>query len=69
MKGKALFSDPFHGGLSAEEQKIAKNFWKVDNPIQKLFPLTVGHRTKDPWLKAVLQADRYGEESWEMSEI
>ena len=66
VKGRAIFSDPFHGGLSAEEQNIAKIFWKVEAPIQQLFLLTHGHRTKDPWLKSVLEADRDGEESWEM---
>ena len=66
VKGKAIFADPFHGGLTTEEQQIAKIFWKIENPIQHLFHLTKGHRTKDAWLEAVLDADRFGNESWEM---
>ena len=31
------------------------------------FELTIGHRTKDdPWLHALLEADRFGNESWEL---
>ena len=33
-------------------------------PPHKL--LTRSLRTQDPWLEAVLEADRYGKESWEM---
>ena len=64
--GKAIFHDPFHGGLTTEEQQIAKIFWRVSNPIQHVFHLTQGHRTKDPWLKAILEANRFGNETWEM---
>ena len=46
VKGKAIFADPFHGGLTTEEQQIAKIFWKIENPIQHLFHLIEGHRTK-----------------------
>ncbi len=66
VKGKAIFSDPFHGGLLAEEQTIAKMFWMTVDPIRHFFELTANQRTKEEWLQAVLEADRYGTESWEM---
>ena len=47
VKGKAIFSDPFHGGLTAEEHQIAKMFWRVEVPVQQLFLLTRGHRTRE----------------------
>ena len=39
---------------------------KDEDSIQQTFLLTEPMRTKDPWLKAVLEADRNGNESWEM---
>ena len=66
VKGKAIFANPFRSGLTAGEQKIAKMFWMIKDPIQKVFELTVNHRTKDEWLKAMLEADRSGAESWEI---
>jgi hypothetical protein len=42
-------------------------FWrKNEDSIQQTFVLTESMRTADPWLQAVLHADRYGSESWEM---
>ena len=40
VKGKSIFSNPFRGGLSAGEQKIAKMFWMIKDKIQHLFELT-----------------------------
>ena len=37
----------------------------IKDRIHKLFELTVNHRAKDEWLKAMLEADRSGEEPWE----
>ena len=66
VKGKAIFCNPFKIGLGSAEQKIAKMFWMAKEPIQKLFLLTKSLRTTDEWLKALLDSDRYGKESWEM---
>ena len=43
-------------------------FWLPEDPdsIQQTFVLTEPMRTKDPWLRAVFDADRYGKETWEM---
>ena len=43
-------------------------FWKLDDvdSIQGTFILDKPMRTGDPWLIAVLSADRYGKEDWEM---
>ena len=50
------------------ERRIFKMFWKLDDidSIQEAFILDKPMRTEDPWLIAVLNADRYGDESWEM---
>ncbi len=64
VKDKPIFANPFGLGLSSEEQKIAKMFWMVSDPIHRLFLLTENHRAKDEWLKVVLESDRYGRESW-----
>ena len=37
-----------------------------DNTVAHTFLLTRSIRTKDPWLKVVLSALRYGSESWEI---
>ena len=67
VKANAIFSNPFLGGHDFEEQKIFKMFWTKDpDSIQQTFVLTQSMRTVDPWLQAVLHADRYGEETWEM---
>ena len=71
VRAMALFANPFKNGNSAQEQKIFSMFWDCQNPsrtdgIQHMFELTKSMRTPDPWLKAVLDADRYGTESWEM---
>ena len=50
-----------------EEQKTFDMFWqKSADSIQRTFVLTQSMRTDDPWLKAVLEADRQGAETWEM---
>ena len=43
-------------------------FWcsETIDAIQRTFLLTEPMRTKDMWLRAVLDAERQGEESWEM---
>ena len=66
VKGKPIFGNPFRTGLTAGEQKIAKMFWMIKDPIHRVFELTVNHRAKDEWLKAMLEADRSGGETWEM---
>ena len=45
---------------------MMKMFWMIQDPIHELFELTENQRTKDPWMKAMLEADRYGRESWEI---
>ena len=42
--------------------------WRRDDPdsIQKTFFLKHPMRTDDPWLIALLEASRYGRETWEM---
>ena len=69
VRSHAIFSNPFRKGIySAVEQKMFKMFWnmKDEDCIQRTFVLTEPMRTKDPWLKVLLDADRHGEESWEM---
>jgi len=69
VRANAIFANPFKRGCyGAEEQKIFKMFWnpKDEDSIQKTFLLTEPMRTRDPWLKTVLEADRTGSESWEM---
>ena len=52
---------------SFEEQQIQKMFWKLtEDSIQRTFILSQSLRTGDPWLRAVLEADRFGQEPWEM---
>ena len=47
--------------------RYVKEFWKRgEDSIQSTFELTESKRTKDKWLQAVLQADRMGEETYEM---
>ena len=43
-------------------------FWRPDdiNGINATFVLDKPMRTDDPWLQAVLEADRHGRETWEM---
>ena len=43
-----------------------KMFWMVKEKIHHLFELTKNLRVTDKWLQAMLEADRYGAESWEM---
>ena len=67
MLATAFFFNPFKTGYSFGEQKIFEMFWqKKADSIQRTFVLTQSMRTADPWLKAVLEADRHGAESWEM---
>ena len=69
VRANAIFSNPFKKDCyGLEEQKILKMFWVPEDAdsIQKTWVLTEPMRTKDEWLKAVLDADRYGIESWEM---
>ena len=65
MKGKAIFANTFREGLTTAEQRITQMFWMIEDPKHKLFELTVPLRAKDEWLKAMLQADSAGEESWD----
>ena len=41
-------------------------FWMIKEKIHHLFELTQNLRAQDEWLKAMLRADRYGAEDWEM---
>ena len=69
VKQVALFSNPFKkGAYSSEEQTILKMFWcpETVDSIQRTFLLTEPMRTKDMWLRAVLEAERLGDESWEL---
>ena len=68
VKNISIFNNPFLKGYSSPEQKIFKMFWhtKDKDSIQRTFTLTKPLRTEDPWLQAVLEMDRYGEESWEV---
>ena len=66
VKGKSMFSNPFKSGLATGEQKIMKMFWMIKDPIHHLFELTRSLRARDEWLKEMLEADRYGCETWEM---
>ena len=67
VRAIALFANPYRRGYSTTEQKIFRMFWKRDeDSIQQTFELTENKRTKDKWLEAVLQADRNGEETYEM---
>ena len=51
--------------MCPQEQIIAKILWRIDKEVHEFFELTHGHRTKDPWLSALLKSYRYGNESWE----
>ena len=67
VRAIASTANPFRQGYSTGEQKIFRMFWRRDeDSFQETFELTESKRTKDEWLKAVLQADRYGEETYEM---
>ena len=69
VQANAIFSNPYKVGrmYSFEEQQIQKMFWKLtDDSIQRTFLLSKSLRTGDPWLRAVLEADRFGQEPWEM---
>ena len=67
VRATAIFSNPCVQGYSLEVQRIFKMFWQEgEDAIQRTFQLTQSTRTCDPWLIAVLDADRNGEESWEM---
>ena len=68
VRSHSLFSNPYLTGYTNEEQKIFKMWWKPDDldSIQRTFLLTESMRSKDAWLNAVLNANRYGEETWEM---
>ena len=69
MRANAIFSNPFlRDRYGNEEQRIFKMFWCPEqrDSVQKTFVLDKPMRTKDLWLQAVLDADRYGRETWEM---
>ena len=67
VRAVALFANPYRRGYSSTEQKIFRMFWKRDeDSIQQTFELTENKRTKDKRLESVLQADRNGEETYEM---
>ncbi len=68
VRSHSIFSNPYLPDYSGEEQMIFKMFWRPTeaNSIQKTFLLTQSMRTQDKWLRSVLNADRYGNESWEM---
>ncbi len=52
---------------SFEEQKIQTNFQKLtEYSIRRTYILSQSLRTGDPWLRAVLEADRFGKEPWDM---
>ena len=56
-------------GCSSGEQHILEMFWvpHQEDAIQQTHLLTKAMRMRsDPWLKCVLEADRFGRESWEM---
>ena len=72
VNAKAIFDNPCRRpkrdserkAPSAAEQKIFKMFWhKDEDSIQQTFVLKESMRTADLWLQAVLDADRYGNES------
>ena len=57
------------GGYTVGEQHILKIFWvpHSEDAIQQTHLLTKAMRMRgDQWLKCVLEADRFGTESWEM---
>jgi hypothetical protein len=68
VKAHSLFNNPFLTGYTSVEQRIYKMFWDPDSvdAVQKTWVLTKPMRTKDRWLQEVLQASRFGNESWEM---
>ena len=69
VRANAIFSNPFlRDRYGNEEQRIFKMFWCPEDrdSVQKTFVLDKPMRTKDLWLQAVLDADRYGRETWEM---
>ena len=69
VRALSIFSNPFKKGVyDTLEQKMLMMFWKRgdSDSIQKTWVLDQSMRTQDKWLKSVLDADRYGEESWEM---
>ena len=64
VRATAIFSNPCVQGYSLEVQRIFKMFWQEgEDAFQRTFQLTQSMRTGDPWLIAVLDADRNGEES------
>ena len=75
VKDSAIFYNPSQrkdgDRYEAGEQRMFSMFWDCKDPkkldvITKLHELVECKRTKDPWLHAVLTADRLGNESWEM---
>ena len=70
VRAQAIFNNPFKRGFSSEEQRILMKFWdqrtQNQNRIQSTNVLIQPMRNKDPWLRALLDADRLGEETWEM---
>ena len=67
VRATAIFSNPCAAGYPFEVQRIFKMFWQTgEDAVQQTFVLTKSMRTGDPWLRAVLDADRNGCETWEM---
>ena len=70
VRALSFFSNPYlkREDYGAAEQTIMWMFWKKDRePISNTFVLKKPMRTKaDPWMQEVMQAQRDGNESWEM---
>ena len=68
VRANAIFSHPYAEGVYGYGEKhILDMFWqRREDSNQKSFELTGDKRTTDPWLQAVLGADRLGAETWEM---
>ena len=67
VRANAIFSHPYTKGYGYGEKHILEMFWqRREDSIQDSFELTENKRTTDPWLQAVLSANRQGKETWEM---
>ena len=69
VNANAIFCNPWRSNsYNSEEQKVLKMFWQPEHEdaIQMTFVLRESLRTTDKWLQVVLDADRHGEETWEM---
>ena len=58
---------PFKKGYDYLEQRTYKIFCQKElDSVRQIYKLTQSLRTQDRWLSAMLEAYRYGRESWEM---